>query len=99
MVNSDQEMNFDLRPGTVSVPEREAAAQAHDERAGEDGRARLVSVRALVKHFPVEGSLDVVRAVDGVTFEIKEGETLGLVGESGCGKSTVGRCLLRLIEP
>ena len=59
----------------------------------------LVSVRELVKHFPVEGSDDVVRAVDGVTFEIFAGETLGLVGESGCGKSTVGRCLLRLIEP
>jgi oligopeptide/dipeptide ABC transporter ATP-binding protein len=56
-------------------------------------------VRALVKHFPVEGSEAVVRAVDGVTFEIFKGETLGLVGESGCGKSTAGRCLLRLIEP
>lgn len=59
----------------------------------------LVKVRSLVKHFPVEGSDDVVRAVDGVSFEILRGETLGLVGESGCGKSTVGRCLLRLIEP
>jgi len=59
----------------------------------------LVSVRDLVKHFPIEGSDDVVRAVDGVSFEIFSGETLGLVGESGCGKSTVGRCLLRLIEP
>ncbi|MCA1603327.1 MAG: dipeptide ABC transporter ATP-binding protein, partial [Acidobacteria bacterium] len=56
-------------------------------------------VRHLVKHFPVEGSDDVVRAVDDVSFEILQGETLGLVGESGCGKSTVGRCLLRLIEP
>ena len=59
----------------------------------------LVGVRDLFKHFPVEGSDDVVRAVDGVTFQIFAGETLGLVGESGCGKSTVGRCLLRLIEP
>ena len=59
----------------------------------------LVRVRGLVKHFAVEGSDDVVRAVDGVSFEIFRGETLGLVGESGCGKSTVGRCLLRLIEP
>src|ERR1043165_4667305 len=59
----------------------------------------LVSVRNLVKHFPVDGSDDVVRAVDGVSFQIFAGETLGLVGESGCGKSTVGRCLLRLIEP
>ena len=62
-------------------------------------RETLVSVRGLIKHFPVEGSDEVVRAVDGVSFDIFAGETLGLVGESGCGKSTVGRCLLRLIEP
>jgi oligopeptide/dipeptide ABC transporter ATP-binding protein len=59
----------------------------------------LVRVRGLVKNFSVEGSDDVVRAVDDVSFDIFAGETLGLVGESGCGKSTVGRCLLRLIEP
>ena len=64
-----------------------------------NGNNKLLNVRNLVKHFPVEGSDDVVRAVDGVSFEILRGETLGLVGESGCGKSTVGRCLLRLIEP
>ena len=59
----------------------------------------LVEVRHLVKHFPVDNSDDVVQAVDDVSFSIIAGETLGLVGESGCGKSTVGRCLLRLHEP
>jgi oligopeptide/dipeptide ABC transporter ATP-binding protein len=64
----------------------------------------LLEVRDLKKYFPVgEGILglgaEVVRAVDGVTFSIKRGETFGLVGESGCGKTTVGRCVLRLIEP
>jgi len=59
----------------------------------------LLKVAELTKHFPVENSDDVVQAVDGVTFDIAEGETLGLVGESGCGKSTVGRCILRLYEP
>lgn len=62
-------------------------------------KQELVKVKNLVKHFPVENSDDVVRAVDDVTFDIFAGETLGLVGESGCGKSTVGRCLLRLYEP
>jgi len=59
----------------------------------------LVEVRHLVKHFPVENSDDVLQAVDDVSFDLFRGETLGLVGESGCGKSTVGRCLIRLHEP
>ncbi len=63
------------------------------------GQKALLQVRNLVKHFPVEDSDDVVQAVDNISFEIIEGETLGLVGESGCGKSTVGRCVLRLHEP
>lgn len=62
-------------------------------------KQELVQIKNLVKHFPVENSDDVVKAVDGVSFDIFAGETLGLVGESGCGKSTVGRCILRLIEP
>jgi oligopeptide transport system ATP-binding protein len=62
-------------------------------------KSNLVEVHNLVKHFAIESSDDVVRAVDDVSFDIREGETLGLVGESGCGKSTVGRCLLRLHEP
>ena len=59
----------------------------------------LVQIRGLEEHFPIAGSDDVVRAVDGVSFDIRTGETLGLVGESGCGKTTVGRCIVRLIDP
>ena len=58
----------------------------------------LVRVRNLVKEFPVRGSRDVVHAVSDVSFEVPAGTTLGVVGESGCGKSTVARLLLRLIE-
>jgi oligopeptide/dipeptide ABC transporter ATP-binding protein len=58
----------------------------------------LVEIKDLKKHFPLPHK-QVVRAVDGVSFTINRGETLGLVGESGCGKTTVGRCILRLIEP
>lgn len=64
----------------------------------------LLKVKNLVKYFPVRGGIlkrivAWVQAVDDVSFTIHRGETLGLVGESGCGKSTVGNCILRLIEP
>src|SRR6202140_5341486 len=64
----------------------------------------LLRVKNLKKYFPIRGGLfsqEVARvhAVDDVSFDILRGETLGLVGESGCGKSTTGRCILRLIEP
>lgn len=65
----------------------------------------LVRVENLVKHFPVtkgvifRRKVAAVRAVDGISFEIKRGETLGLVGESGCGKSTTGRAILQLYRP
>jgi oligopeptide/dipeptide ABC transporter ATP-binding protein len=77
-------------------------AAVNAQGAGATARPVLV-VDALKKHFPVRRgfflSPDLVLAVDGVSFSIGEGETLGLVGESGCGKSTVGRAILRLIEP
>ncbi len=64
----------------------------------------LLAVSGLKKHFPIKKGLfsrvvGQVKAVDGVSFEVRQGETLGLVGESGCGKTTTGRCILRLIEP
>jgi len=64
----------------------------------------LVVVKDLVKYFPVRAGLlqrvvNQVKAVDDVSFFVRKGETLGLVGESGCGKTTVGRTMLRLIEP
>ena len=66
--------------------------------------AALLTVNDLVKHFDVRGGLlnrtvATVQAVDGVSFEVMPGETLGVVGESGCGKSTTARLLMRLIEP
>src|SRR3546814_14634058 len=67
--------------------------------------APLVQVQGLVKHFPVnKGGLisrrvGAVHAVDGISFDIRRGETLGLVGESGCGKSTTSQLLVRLLDP
>lgn len=69
-----------------------------------NGKEVLVEVKNLKKHFPINRGVfrrqvGAVQAVDGVTFDIYKGETLGLVGESGCGKSTTGRTILRLLEP
>ncbi|HEV2973442.1 MAG TPA: dipeptide ABC transporter ATP-binding protein [Solirubrobacteraceae bacterium] len=65
----------------------------------------LVQVRALVKHFPIrrgvlfQRQIGAVQAVDGVSFDVKRGETLGIVGETGCGKSTTARLIMRLLDP
>jgi oligopeptide transport system ATP-binding protein len=77
-------------PNTLSVP-----TSVH---------APLLRVEGLVKHFPIRGGLfgistiAAVRAVDGVSFEVRRGETLGLVGESGCGKTTLGKVILQLLD-
>ena len=70
----------------------------------ENTNPMLLRVNDLVKHFPIrrgflKTTIGAVRAVDGVNFHIRERETLGLVGESGCGKTTTGRCIMRAIEP
>lgn len=72
--------------------------------AKRNGKHNLIEVTNLVKYFPVRGGLlqrtiAWVQAVDNISFAVREGETFGLVGESGCGKTTVGRTMLRLIEP
>ena len=80
-----------------------AASGAGAQQAMTQGSGAVLSVRGLTKHFPVRAKLGkkktVVRAVEDVSFAIKPGETLGLVGESGCGKTTVGRLILRLEQP
>src|SRR6187431_275443 len=67
-------------------------------------KANIVEVDDLKVHFPIRSGIfqttqGTVKAVDGTTFEVRRGETLGLVGESGCGKSTIGRAMIRLREP
>jgi peptide/nickel transport system ATP-binding protein len=79
------------------------SAAARNGRPGQSGEP-LLAVRDLVKHFPLRHGVlgrgrELVRAVDGISFEILAGETLGLVGESGSGKSTTARLLARLLEP
>ena len=99
--------------GAVALPSPRRDRRRQDRLGGErrrhaaDGgaerRTPCLSVRGLTKHFPVRAKLGnkktVVRAVEDVSFSIHPGETLGLVGESGCGKTTVGRLILRLEQP
>ncbi|MFQ5852303.1 MAG: ABC transporter ATP-binding protein [Candidatus Binatia bacterium] len=91
-------MEVPAHPSQQTEPRSPDASQA-----GEDARP-LLEVRDLFKHYPVRtgtlfGSWGLIRAVDGVSFNIARGETLGLVGESGCGKTTTGRCILQLEQP
>jgi ABC-type oligopeptide transport system ATPase subunit len=70
----------------------------------EEKNEALLRVENLKMHFPIRGGVlrkrvGQVHAVDGVSLTVKRGETMGLVGESGCGKTTVGRCIIRLYQP
>ncbi|MFE9365674.1 ABC transporter ATP-binding protein [Streptomyces sp. NPDC006978] len=81
-----------------------ASPAAGSDGSGSDGSEPLLKVDNLVKHFPItkgvlKRRVGAVQAVDGLTFDVRPGETLGVVGESGCGKSTMGRLVTRLLEP
>ena len=102
------EQSTDGRTDTAADQRTAAAEQITDHAAASRtgaSREPLLVVRDLVKHFDIRGGLlgvtklGAVRAVDGVTFGVNEGETLGLVGESGCGKTTLGKVILRLLPP
>ncbi|MFI0964797.1 ABC transporter ATP-binding protein [Streptomyces sp. NPDC021080] len=89
--------------GAGAVIPQQAAAPAHRAKSSE-GREVLLRVQGLQKHFPIrkgvlQRQVGAVKAVDGIDFEVRKGETLGVVGESGCGKSTMGRVITRLQDP
>lgn len=82
----------------IQVKERERVAVAKKRKSKIIEPSPIIQVKDLQKHFHLSGNKQ-LRAVDGVSFDINKGETLGLVGESGCGKSTTGRTIIRLYEP
>ncbi|MFF4322481.1 ABC transporter ATP-binding protein [Streptomyces sp. NPDC001568] len=90
-------MKKDTAKGTATDPTADAGAKGSEAEP-------LLRVTGLVKHFPINKGLlrrqtGAVKAVDGIDFDVRRGETLGVVGESGCGKSTMGRLITRLLEP
>lgn len=86
------------------IPLQKTAAPADRSAESSSDAEPLLKVRGLVRHFPITKGLlkrqvGAVQAVDGIDFDVRPGETLGVVGESGCGKSTMGRLITRLDEP
>jgi len=99
---SDKTSGLSDKKGKTATMTTAMDWKVNDGAAAAKDSANLVEIKNLYKYFPVRGGLlqrvvAWVQAVDNVSFAIKEGETLGMVGESGCGKTTVGRTLLRLV--
>ena len=105
-------LHTDLADPDRILPSRQEARPRQDQFEAATGQHRedgsngapLLSIDDLQMHFTIQRGFirrqtDVIKAVDGVSFRIHRGETLGLVGESGCGKTTIGRCILRVYEP
>ncbi|WP_371790662.1 dipeptide ABC transporter ATP-binding protein [Streptomyces sp. NBC_01471] len=101
---TDQKKKAPQTPEAPKVPQQKSEDSAAAASAKDAGAEPLLKVTDLVKHFPITKGLlkrkvGAVQAVDGLSFDVYPGETLGVVGESGCGKSTMGRLITRLLEP
>ncbi|MFF8428526.1 ABC transporter ATP-binding protein [Streptomyces sp. NPDC016566] len=99
MSETNKTDNVEDAAGKAAIPQQASAPEV-----GSDEREVLLRVKGLTKHFPIKKGLlqrqvGAVKAVDGIDFEVRKGETLGVVGESGCGKSTMGRVITRLQDP
>ncbi len=96
--------DFMTEDGREKTPENPKIGIEKETRPLSDKNPVLLEINDLKKHFPIRGGIfgsvkDHFKAVDGVSFKVRKGRTLGLVGESGCGKTTLGRAILRLVEP
>jgi peptide/nickel transport system ATP-binding protein len=96
--------DFMTEDGVEKIPSEAILSKSKEPRPTTSNQPVLLELKNVNKHFPIRGGLfgtvkNWIKAVDGVSFTVRKGRTLGLVGESGCGKTTLGRTILRLVEP